>query len=451
MKLLKRYVHLYYIILPLLLATSLVFAFKFPHILNQFITLNWLPLILGIIIVCTPWGSIKLKSKDAGNEKLAWPFWLAKILGLELALFFLYYGITQFTNVMLPIETTAHPQAFIDSITQFTLHAGLFPWGIIAILATALGIQAFIFEKNSYISTALNFNFMSQREGFAVTVNAISRIFTIVILCLTGAMISLIFASLIAQPLALASVFGINSSAMGAVLVTMYLTSRKKSHTTLQAVYKQQPALGLVLLVLIWGFIVAVVSLILFYFVGPSASARNSINFIFSHGWQWSWQIFSTAWWIAFVPLTSIFVAKFSQGYSLRAMILATLILPLLLSVLLLTQQHHAWSLPSAPVWLIQTISIIGFILLMSLMANTKSLPLVMQTYLAKPELIKHRNENLFVRRFKRVCGIMFYFFIPAGIFVITYVMLLALVPFAIFLILLCFSIIMSLFKLQKS
>lgn len=291
--------------------------------------------------------------------------------------------------------------------------------------------MAFVKNQDSYLSSIALLPFKNPHNNYIVIINSVGRNLTNGALAVASVMVTFVVASMICGPQALSSIVGFSMSAMGVVLLMWFLSRRRSTNPTLALIQDQRPVFGMFLTVVIWGFILALAAIGLNFMMSGASNPlpASVLHSIFEKSWYLQWDIFSLGLLFAFVPLLSIFVARYSYGHSLRKMIGATLILPVVLALFILANQHFHWinQLPYKQ-HVAQAAAILGFLLLLYLTCSKATLPLVNINYLAKPGKIKPRKLSNFFIRWKRTNGLFFYLFIPAGISVLSLLVMLGLV-----------------------
>ena len=435
MKKLKRYTHLFYLFIFIAPLISLLCYFLAPQLLPNTGMVNWLALLLAAIIILSPYGSIKLISTTHPRESITFSLWLTQILLLEIALFMMYIGMCQLNNLTEPL--------LLASLSQSLRHMGLFPFALIAISAAGFGITTTCRQKDSYFDTIAIGSFQKQFEPLAITIRTFGRALTLFALAISAGMATLATVSVLCGTENLNGILGLSLPATGAAFVMLLLAMRKNSHPALIAIQIERPALGFLMNMLIWVIFLALFSLLLHGHKAPKLGMPAALEHLFTDGWLLHWQLFSLTWWFMIVPITAITIARLCYGYSLRALLLATLALPALLAGLI--QNLPAWLVNNST--LTKALTLIGFILFLVSILNKNTLPMVSQTYLPKTKTIKHRSEVIFNDRWKRLCGLFFYLFIPGGIIVLSLLLSLFLLPAALIFLLVLLNLIKLLIR----
>jgi len=431
MQLPRRYTStVYLVIAALILSSPIIYVFT-PHLLANFPAINWLAFILTMIICVTPWGSKKLIDKSGSTKKLATKTWYGKIISLQCAIFLLYYGITQLLSTTIPIQTQPHPQAFSHSLHDILFHFGLFPWPLIVIFAIGLGVCSYCKQKDSYASTVIQSAFKKQfYESFSLIFNTTTRFSTLLYLAINSAIVSIAVATLIAGPAHMNKILGPTNLSMLATILVVFVVIRRSKSQLLLTVEKQNMALHFIVKCVIWGMILGLLALAVHNLHDNKFVIPRFIDKAFTMGWNTSWHTLSNIWWFYCCPIAAIYIARFSTGYSVRSIIMATFTLPVIIaSILLFNNHYHFLSDIKIPAWLVEVSILLGFALLLSLIAKKSFFPLTIQTYLPKPGRTKPRNKIIYLRRWKITTAILFYLFIPAGIFILTIGLMLAIIP----------------------
>lgn len=430
MKLMPRFINSFYFVITLLLAAIIAIYVSCPKLLVNFAYINWLALLMLIILLISPLGKLKFTEKSNSQIPLSPTKWLSQIILLQIALLLVFVGLTELMGSILPIDTETHTATLLPALQDTFLNFGLYPWALIAMFAAAFGIACYAKNQNSYLST-ISGNFTQKKyEIFNITANLAGRAATTTLIGLSFVTATFLIASLITSPQDLRGITGFSVAAIGTSFLLLFLFLRRKVSAILSSVETHRPALGIFLNMLIFAIIISLIALVIHYIGTGDNQMPLFFATILAKGWQLHWQLVYTLFWLITVPISAILIAKFSQGYSLRAMLLASMLLPVILAIVLLSikllQPQLILHLPKIVAVLL---GIAGFVLLIFFLFNKNHLPSTIQCYLPKSDSIKSRNKELFSQRWKRMCGLVFYLFIPAGVFVIAIMLSLLIVP----------------------
>lgn len=447
MKHLKSYKHFTYIVLLATLVASFVLYFLKPNLLVDIAYINWAGLLLSIVILFTRWGSIRLTNTSNEHVRLAFVPWILRILLLEISVALFYFGMMQYILFLNPTLTPQTLLTLSTSMTQTWVYFGLFPWALIAIFAICFAVNAYLYQKESYLDSVAIGHYQKQFETPNVILKGIGRAFTLLTLGIGGAFTTLALAGMIGGAGHLRDIFGFNLAAFGAAMILLMLSFRKTSHHLFAAVQTQRPGLGFMLNIVIWALFLALYSFLLHSHTDAKPTLGPLFNDLFFNHGALHLNIFSSAWWFIVTPIIAIFIARFSYGYSLRSIIIATLALPTL-SALFFLSTRHIHIAQHLPIWCSQLSIIVGFVLFLAFTVNKKVFPLTAQTYLTSKNMIKHRSELIFSERWKKVCGFFFYLVIPGGLTAITFLSMLTSVLAAVVIILV---FIHAIFLLRKT
>lgn len=429
MKTMKRHFGLYYGISFVLMALTIAMYVSKPALLVSFPWLNQIALALAVLLVVTPWGSKKPDAPPAA--KLSLLPWLGSIVTLECALLLLYFAIAQFNHYFVILDH-ASTAPLIPDLQKLFWQFGLYPWALIAIFAVSFALHAFGKQQDTYLGNLVTFG-KKKQEATSVIVNATGRAATIAALASTLVITTFIVTSIATSIDYLKNISGFTGASMGLSFLMLFLALRRNTNAALLQVNKYRPAMGVMLLVVIWCIILTLAAIIVHYSGNGENLTPSLVQAIIDKGWPLHWQLFSQLWWLMFVPITAIFIARISRGYTVRAIILATLALPALISCFLLLPISGRFQyINFAPLWLVQASAVAGCLLLIRALFRKQDLPLTILTFLPKPDNEKPRNEDIFQQRLKKMCGIFFYLFIPAGFFVTAILMALIILPMTI-------------------
>jgi hypothetical protein len=353
-----------------------------------------------------------------------------RIVLLELALILVFIGFTTLVGSILPINTTAHDTLLVPTLQRTFLHFGLYPWALIALFAAAFGISSYGKNQNTYLSDIVGKVEHKKFEILKVGVNLTGRGATMALISLALITATFLMASLLTTPNMLQNVTGFSVAAVGTSFTLLFFALRRKTNPVLNSLESQRPVFGILLNALIFAVLISLIAFVVNHLGTGNKQMPLFFNAILDKGWVLHWQLISTLYWLSAVPISAILITKFSHGYSLRAMLSATLLCPFIVALILLGIK---FILPSLSLHLPHVVAVIlgliGFVLLSVFLFNTPQLPLTMQCYLPKPGHTKPRSKELFSTRWKKMFGLMCYLFIPAGIFVLAILLSLLILP----------------------
>lgn len=304
------------------------------------ITVNVI-LMFAIYFAFSKYGSIRLGG-DKAEPEFTTSSWFAMLFSTGMGIGIMFYSIAEPVShyVNPPIPTTSNTESAIQAMEFTSLHWALHAWGIYAMVGLALAF--FSFNRNLPMSfRSLFYPFWGEKiHGWGGhTIDILST---------------------------LATVFGLSTSlGLGVTQVSAGLTYLYgwEIPALLQA--------GIILLVIGVASIsvfsgldkgvkilsnanmyIASALMITIFILGPTlfilkGYVQNTgtylANFIDlstwndtygGSGWQNAWTIFYWAWWIAWSPFVGSFIARISKGRTIKEFILGVLIVPGLITLL---------------------------------------------------------------------------------------------------------------------
>jgi len=114
------------------------------------------------------------------------------------------------------------------------------------------------------------------------------------------------------------------------------------------------------------------------------------------------WRIFSATWWLISIPLTSIFVARISNGYRLRTIILGILFLPTAFALINLSLIHWHLNFYQHLRPFENILTLLGCFFLLAALCPKKYFSLLRQVYFPKEGLMKHRDSYALFKKIAR-------------------------------------------------
>ena len=315
-------------ILPLLLvflALTILPIYYFTDAVHYVYYINWGVLAICLLTLVVPAGKVKIV--ESGN-KLPLPRWLANIFLFQVLLFFLFIGVStlcgQITHAPFPEKVGAFNQAIYTLFFRYAL----FPWPIYTLFAGAFGIMCYRRQKDCYLSDVAGQKEISSDSRLGSALNSIIKMSTIISLAMLVGFGAILIASLFSNGrLYIPSGMQLGTMIFVFLLVVLLYTRTFKNYMNRLL----DSGLATPLVMILVALFIAVSMLIFSYFT-PANDASIALPKIVVHlqdaGWFTIWTLFSASWWLAWAAIAGIFLAHISRGYSLRAMVLASLLLP---------------------------------------------------------------------------------------------------------------------------
>lgn len=388
MKIMKTRKDLFFIAGSGFILAGLVFFLVLTPLIPKLFYGHWAFLFLALILGISP-----SSKKTYGETRLYSPArWLALIFLMQISLLAMHLGIL----------SASHAKELLED--------GLFPWGWVAILASAFASVAYFGQENAFGSSLLSPLIKTRVEKpTGIIINNIVKFAQSLALVITFALMILLIAQMLgfhpsapfSEPLPL----------LGLLLLILF--SFTKSYKRLLARVCAYPAWLLIsAFILLLGCIIAGLHAISkpLQFTLPLPSFLNDLQNYPPHSLS---SITSLGWWLGFSFLASLFLARISRGYSRRTLISATLILPAFLAIFSIL--FPSLSAANIPNLLRHIVGISGFLISMILFTNKKMLSPFVLNYLPKNGESKYRNPEFLLRKLFQLSLIFLYIYLPLG------------------------------------
>lgn len=407
------------IINPIHLIIGFILFSSFSLAVLDFFQAFWICVVCCLILIFSSLGNhILAENKNHVGKKMRWPTWLLCIVSIEIGLYLIYAGISLLCGKLFLINTVSHDHLFVNSIKTQLLHYGLFPWGLYGLLAVGMGITAYHKKSDAFMSDIIKpITKSSSRQWIGLTANIAARRATIFGLSVTLMMMTFLLLSIfISLPAHIPYAFYPAALLTSLVLLTLALTNKLKYYTgrifsraiPIQFSIPVVTAL-LALLILATGiFISGLGSLFSKPIEPPLISKWIALD------WKTSWMIFSVLWWAFLAPMIASLFARISHGYSVRNMLIATLIFPLCMTLYL--HMHASSQIFSFSSETISILSVIAFFILFSILLQHDYVGCVANAYFPKFGIKKNRDSLPFFHLTLQFTLITSYLFLVIGI-----------------------------------
>jgi hypothetical protein len=301
--------------------------------------LNWLFLCIGLIFIATPLASVKIYAKNI--RSYSFPKYFLLIFCFQASLYIISIGFSRLVGQLFPVFTSPHPDVILNAAHIPFWNTGFFPWGFYMIWIAVICYFIFCFQIKSHrkINFFLHCNTPLTKLGIHLSVSLSLGIASV---CFT---LQLCYFLLGIKPLMVT--YGPNLLALISILVTILFVMWKNFKSLLFWLAKRySPGL-------IW------LSFLLFFtllFIGINTLIIGSTHqtltipewfsqWLQESHWKTVWIRLIESWWITVMPVTALFVARISNGYSLRTIMLTVLSFPIFISLILKTDiQWHIFS-----------------------------------------------------------------------------------------------------------
>lgn len=299
--------------------------------------------IFCLALIISPWGKIRLGGKDAtpSHSTLSW---LSMLFAAGMGIGLMFWGVaepvaylTGWYETPLGVEPNT-PEAARMALGATMYHWGLHPWAIYAVVALSLAF--FAYNKGLPLSIrSIFYPLLGDRTwGWAGHVIDILA----VLATLFGLATSL---GLGAQQAAagINHVFGIDAGigTQIVVIIGVTLLAIISVMRGLEGGVKVLSNINMVLAFLLLIFVALTVFAVSLGTIPTTIGAyiENIIPLSNPHGredqaWFQGWTIFYWAWWVSWSPFVGMFIARISEGRTIREFIVAVLLVPTSITII---------------------------------------------------------------------------------------------------------------------
>lgn len=403
---------------------------------SRIYNLSFLPV---IFILFSPWGSIVLKTPhDKPHKKFG--VWLFQIIALEVSLLIIYWGISVLIGSQLPVFSENHFSLASTSLKMITLSI---PWIPMALIASILGYLSYNQRKDAYFSSIVNFLIPSSPQtALGALINGGARSATLFAFCTTVALVALFTASILTE--SVRAISGMTVNGIIVALILLFLAFNKFTRQKIEnLILKYSMSARSALLFILALLVVSLVLLSNFFSDTESVKLKipHFLQVLNQQGFKTHWYQFSLLWWLAWTPITAIFIARLSQGRSIRSVILGMCIPMTILYCYL-----YGWSpvVHIAP-WMCVMITWFGLLTLFAIVLNEGSLGSILQTYLPTTDA-KHRSSYRFILKIFQLSILVTALYLFSGVVFLNVIFFGFMLTFCVFLLVLPFIFLRAFF-----
>ncbi|WP_211653039.1 glycine betaine uptake BCCT transporter [Planococcus alpniumensis] len=303
-----------------------------------YLTIMAILLILVIVIIFSPYGKIRL-GRDSDRPEFSTFTWVSMLFSAGMGIGLVFYGAAEPLSHFAIQPATAEigsDEAFKEALQRTYYHWGIHIWTMYGMVALSLAFFQFRKGEPALISSTLKPLFGDRMNGPLGTLVDVLAVFATVFGVATSlgfgaAQINGGIAYLFGAPqeewvqiviIAVVTLLFIMSAWSGLNKGIKYL-----SNTNMVL------AITLLALVLVLGPTILILNI---YTETFGAYIQNLIGLSFqsaplnteNRSWLDSWTIFYWAWWIAWAPFVSMFIARVSKGRTIREFLIGVVLAP---------------------------------------------------------------------------------------------------------------------------
>lgn len=444
MKTRKTYRYMSFIILPIVVILMVLFFSKAPQFLfYPYIGVNWVALLTVAFFILSPWGNIRLQSKDNPGKLYSLSGWWLRVALLQISLTLVYIGLYTFCYRILPI----HNGNVSLSMTLDTLwkHWLVYPWGIVTIVTIALAYTAYNLKRNAFVSSTVE-SLLHNKDDSLIThlVGICPRNAIVAAVSMTFGLYALLIACMLVSGHTNLIAQGMKTNTFVVALLMLVFAILPFVKSGIRRLMRRQipSIIGIVSLLMILAVVVLILSGVINSIPLPNQKQSSPIyyNDLMKLGYQNIWLLFSTNWWLAYTPICALIIGRISKGYSIRTVALGILIGPAIIAAI---PHIHTWLSPLLLMILIGA----GFLIFFGMLSLKQNRSMLVHQHIPKNGVYKSRDYHFFFRRVFRFSCIAVYFYLPIGIMYIALMLYFAATLSVVVYLLTAISVVMAVIK----
>lgn len=432
MKILTRYTHLIAVTVPVSILILGLFLF-FPEQLTKVFYLHWLILGIALLLALSPLGKIRLtaiiQEDELVQNKISLPPQYTGLTGfvmivlLQIVLQILFIEMLHFTHNIMPIFTiNPTPSNLAGSMVYLGLMEGLFPWGLMALQAVNLSLNAFVLKQDAYFHTCF-YQLLprSANQPLAASCNTLTRGLNMIAIS-SNLLLLCIWLIYLSQSWWLPLTHDFNLGTFMIILGMLLIVMLKKLRNRISQLFfaHKRLNLGVLLTAIIFSIILFILNSIFHIWQPIPIKPPRFLAELHTHGTRVVYLLFMNGWWLAWIPLISVFIGHFLKGYRIRLAIFTILAWPFLSLLLFLLWPHPFLFLLQLPASINFLIALTAMTLLILIMTTKNRSPLLMLGYLSKIQNPKPRSTTQYLQLLLVFMGFLLYLYLPAGLMGLT-------------------------------
>ncbi len=306
-------------------------------ILNQFGSF-YLWVAFGIVLFALVIVFLPIGKQTLGNERPQYSYfsWIALLYSTGMGSGLLLRAVQEPVYYLQHSPVAVYPAPLLS--LQYTyFHWGFTPWTLYSVFGLVVAFYLYVHKKNNFLE-ALKMSIGTQRAVGVV-------VLLILLITVVGVVASLgLGASQLMGGLTALFPITVGSGFLATSILLMGIIATLSALTGIQRVIKWLADMDLVVSLALLLFVACFVNYSLFFKQVGQAMTHYLVHFAtmslamgdFDPGEAFTreWTVFYWAFWLAWVPFTGLFIARISQGRSIREFLVATILVPTLATIL---------------------------------------------------------------------------------------------------------------------
>lgn len=319
---------LLYILIP-------AFLFLFAKLsFIKFFAINYFFLFFSVFLMISPYGKIRL------GEQLHYSTtrWIMMIVALDIILYLLFFSFTHTVTHYIPYQEILGNAVSMKFILQeLATQWGMYPWALYAVLAVSMGYMHYCKKRLPLYSSLLPVLKDSYLDTFTKRLVQILLIVnTTFIVCMTVGLFGVQIALVFSKIFQLTPVYELGFVTLILGIIFLFLLHTPAFERGIQFLSRKKISVGIfflstaLLLAVFFILLNNIAPTLQFYLLNnnvktfefQSISASLSI-----------WQIAIACWWLGFAMLVATAIMRISYGRSIREIIFAVMLFPIIVTV----------------------------------------------------------------------------------------------------------------------
>ncbi len=419
-----------YFYLPIVIIATVLFFF-YPATIATTFRVHWLAVFLLLILFLTPFA----KQQLGHTQKVSFLRWLTILEIAQLALNFLYAGLSNLFWHQLPVLINPINSPVKATTHYFLWQCGFFPWPLIILLSVIISYYAYCRHEKTLISVTLKPLFRNtDTDSITIFADFLSRLMIFFSLASTLGILSLEFSSIFLHGLGLTPATGLGLETIVIASILLWLISDQRFFNVIRwfTTKNFSPAVIAVIATFALSIIFLILTLLTQSFSDLIPGFTKSLLVLPTLRSNNDWIILTGMWWLSWTPLMVGLIVYLSQGHKIRTILFGGIII--IISNFLMQLLFSKTNFLDHSNYLSSIMLLIGAMIIFGIFVR-KSL----MTYLIRgtvPGITKEkpRTWHYYLRALLNTASFFLILYFPTGIIAISIFTLIVVFPYAVIL-----------------